>query len=327
MAPKPVAARPLDIVDSGAAAEPALEIGLGTNAVCVRLGGRVHCGVGDDAVPLSSTPPLGGIEDATSLSFAMQQGCIATKKGTVHCFDDVRNGELPVVVPGITDARRVFAGDQQSCALTGDGSTWCWDRGMKLTRLALRDVAEVASTIHDMCVRTKSGDVTCFSTDATTQNQPRFPTTSLAGVTSVAGMHSVFCAVAGGEVSCFGALYGFLDGIGPERDVDLRRVGVTGATKVGTGGQHACALMRDGSVMCWGVNANAELGTPDDPRRGHPYPPTAVPGVLGARDLAVGRSLTCAIMAADDVWCWGEFPWPRMGSPRRADRPVRLRLR
>jgi len=36
--------------------------------------------------------------------------------------------------------------------------------------------------------------------------------------------------------------------------------GLTGAVSVATSGTHACALLEDGSVKCWGNNDYGQLG-------------------------------------------------------------------
>jgi alpha-tubulin suppressor-like RCC1 family protein len=35
---------------------------------------------------------------------------------------------------------------------------------------------------------------------------------------------------------------------------------VTNAISVGAGWGHSCALLKDGSVRCWGLNYNGQLG-------------------------------------------------------------------
>lgn len=86
------------------------------------------------------------------------------------------------------------------------------------------------------------------------------------------------------------------------------------AKQVVVGGLHACALMEDGSVWCWGNNEVYQLGNSDCvPCTGHPdcpivrCPPVPVQGLPGqAEKLSVYGYYTCAIMQADgSVWCWG----------------------
>ncbi|MFO0600003.1 MAG: hypothetical protein U0228_32130 [Myxococcaceae bacterium] len=74
-----------------------------------------------------------------------------------------------------------------------------------------------------------------------------------------------------------------------------------GAT-LGAGLHFACALEPAGTVACWGANESLQLG---DPSRQNHASPVRVPGLRGARDLALGSNHACVVTTADEVWCWG----------------------
>jgi alpha-tubulin suppressor-like RCC1 family protein len=38
--------------------------------------------------------------------------------------------------------------------------------------------------------------------------------------------------------------------------------GLSGVVAIDAGGYHACALLRDGAVYCWGRDTNGEIGSP-----------------------------------------------------------------
>jgi alpha-tubulin suppressor-like RCC1 family protein len=72
------------------------------------------------------------------------------------------------------------------------------------------------------------------------------------------------------EVACWGANdFGQLGrGAGASREIaagvlDADGGVFRGATLVGAGGEHACAFKSDGSLWCWGKNADGELGNVD----------------------------------------------------------------
>lgn len=90
------------------------------------------------------------------------------------------------------------------------------------------------------------------------------------------------------------------------------------AKQVVVGETHACALMKDGSVWCWGNNEFNQLGGYEvcpysyDPINYHPpdrCPPAPVPGLPGkAKWLYVEGLTTCAVMEkGGQPWCWGFY--------------------
>ncbi|NOU31374.1 MAG: hypothetical protein HOO96_26040 [Polyangiaceae bacterium] len=83
------------------------------------------------------------------------------------------------------------------------------------------------------------------------------------------------------------------------------------AKEVATGYQHTCAILDDGTLRCWGLNAGGQLGAGNTRNRGGI--PTDMGDVLRV-DLGTGRTAkhvtagaehTCAILDNDDVKCWG----------------------
>lgn len=72
---------------------------------------------------------------------------------------------------------------------------------------------------------------------------------------------------------------------------------------VTAGGAHTCAV-RDGTVLCWGRNAEGQVGdgTVLSPRT----EPVVVASLQGVDRLALGRFYTCALRnSGPQVFCWG----------------------
>lgn len=65
---------------------------------------------------------------------------------------------------------------------------------------------------------------------------------------------------------------------------------------------HLCALMTDGTVMCWGENVVGQLGTGDTATRSTP---TLVPGITDATQVVATGGTTCALHADGTISCWG----------------------
>jgi alpha-tubulin suppressor-like RCC1 family protein len=88
--------------------------------------------------------------------------------------------------------------------------------------------------------------------------------------------------------------------------------GLTGASQVAAGYGHACALIVDGSIKCWGENREGQLGNgaTADPGVAEPV---AVTGVTGALAIATGAYHTCAILSDRTVACWGRNDQGQLG--------------
>jgi hypothetical protein len=84
------------------------------------------------------------------------------------------------------------------------------------------------------------------------------------------------------------------------------------ATSIALGVAHACALLEDHRIKCWGDNDSGQLGYGDNRDRGKSLADMgdALPTVdLGtgrtATQLAAGRYTTCALLDDGHVKCWG----------------------
>jgi alpha-tubulin suppressor-like RCC1 family protein len=67
------------------------------------------------------------------------------------------------------------------------------------------------------------------------------------------------------------------------------------------GGAHSCALLVGGTVRCWGLNANGQLGNGTTSSSATPVVAT---GLTAVTHLAAGDRFSCAVTAAR-VKCWG----------------------
>jgi uncharacterized repeat protein (TIGR01451 family) len=90
------------------------------------------------------------------------------------------------------------------------------------------------------------------------------------------------------------------------------------ARAITAGGSHACAILDDGSVRCWGEGDNGRLGLGTTQDIGDDETPGSVPPVnLGpgrtAKAIAAGSANTCAILDDGSVRCWGAGGSGRLG--------------
>jgi alpha-tubulin suppressor-like RCC1 family protein len=79
--------------------------------------------------------------------------------------------------------------------------------------------------------------------------------------------------------------------------------GITDAVSVTVGGQHACALLANGSIECWGSDAGGALGDADDDSSGTPVPVAGISDALAV--AATDSDNTCALLQGGQVDCWG----------------------
>jgi alpha-tubulin suppressor-like RCC1 family protein len=72
--------------------------------------------------------------------------------------------------------------------------------------------------------------------------------------------------------------------------------------QLAAGSTHACALLSDGTVRCWGGNEEGQLG---DGTQASSFKPKQVLNVSNATKLVADDRGTCAILADGTAWCWG----------------------
>ncbi len=89
-----------------------------------------------------------------------------------------------------------------------------------------------------------------------------------------------------------------------------------GALEVAVGDRHACALLSDGAVSCWGSNASGQLGNGTNADSNVPVPVT---GLTTAVAVTAGGSSTCALLLGGAVSCWGANDVGQLGNGTVAD--------
>ncbi|MBE7439607.1 MAG: hypothetical protein HS115_14215 [Spirochaetales bacterium] len=149
-------------------------------------------------------------------------------------------------------------------------------------------------------------------------------------VDSVAAADLFTCALlVSGKVRCWGdgmnrvLGYGDTDtvgdGVGPsiiskgDVTVDSSR----SVVQIATGSQHACALLSDGNVRCWGYGTNGRLGYNNTVTVGDSGTSIVAAGdvPLGGRavQISLGAAHTCALLDTGAVRCWGQGSLGQLG--------------
>ncbi len=189
------------------------------------------------------------------------------------------------------------------------------------TRIALEDVVDVAAGYQHHCAVTGEGDVFCWGSNhegqlgdgTTTDSASPVQVVGLPAATRVVvGMSQPeSCAVvADGSVWCWGKnIYGavgsgtigmFEDPVPPSQQPE-----VTDASAVAVGFGHSCALLRSGTVECWGADGVGQRGDgAEDLDLGNS--PSDVVGLTNALWLTSSMNLVCALTTSGELWCWGQ---------------------
>ncbi len=212
---------------------------------------------------------------------------------------------------GASRAVAVSAGGSHSCALLSDGSARCWGQN---------DFGQLGSGGLGPSTCGISGFPVACSTTAV-------PVVSLArAVTISAGDVHTCAARSDGSVACWGlndfGQLGIGNATGPSAcsttgsaPCAMTPVSVpnlTNALSVTASSQRsACALLRDGTISCWGLN-DGQLGTgstigpavcPDGSNCA--LTPGLVMNLTGATGFGIGPFHSCALLSNRSVGCWG----------------------
>jgi alpha-tubulin suppressor-like RCC1 family protein len=223
--------------------------------------------IGDDEVPGSRSPvQIGGV--VTEVRAGREHTCALVEGGFLRCWGaylgaigplgqggtgPVGDDETPAAAGNISVGGtivQIAPGDMHSCALLSMGRVRCWGRGGALGYQEEEDIGddETPASAGDVVV---GGPVVKLS----------------------AGFLARCALIEGGAVRCWGVAsdlggspsgflgYGNNEAVGnPSEAGDVELGGLAADLSQGSGGDHICALMQDGSVRCWGLNSVGELG-------------------------------------------------------------------
>jgi hypothetical protein len=331
---------------TAAPSEPAAPIvALARNHYCIVANDQVWCagGLSTNGPLYNATPEQIAVVGAriSAIAVSIQHGCSLHVDGAVSCWGangaretgtdsappgtcavfvtDGGSGEAacqpnPTRVTGLENVTALQLGDARSCALTTEGAVQCWGLPFRGPEWLAQQsgVASIAIGNQAACALFGEGRWGCSDAQFATLRD-------WTDVTAVAMSQDteLSCVLrGGGRVDCWGPNAAGQRGIGNTDPMiplpDDPPALAANATQLAIGEGHACALMMDGSVQCWGRNGYGELGAPvGDSARcpGGPCQTTAqlVAGLPAAAGIAAGGNTTCAVTSAGDIYCWGEL--------------------
>ncbi len=207
-----------------------------------------------------------------------------------------------VAVPGLYD---IATGGYHTCRVLGAGPRYaqCWGEN---AFGQLGDGTFTSRTTPANVVVSSGGEL-------------------LMGLADVSASGFYTCALMdSGGVKCWGnGLFGRLgNGSTDNSNVPVDVVGIaSGATGVSAGASHACALLEDGTVKCWGLGASGQLGTGE-------YESSTTPVQVMASDsspldevaaISAGNGSACALLESGAIMCWGYNEFGQLGAGLAAE--------
>ena len=282
------------------------DVSAGTTATCLILDdGSVNCWTGADMSNLNGIPgpsdtflPHNLGEGRTPVAIDMGQTgdteaiCSILDDGSVRCWGYVAGYGSPKLVnlgPDRT-AVAISAGSGHTCAILDNGSVSCWGSN---------NLGQLGDGTNESWV----------SWDLPTQ------TSSLGeGKTAVAisaGLSHTCVILNDGSVSCWGSgesnELGDELAIGSSVPIPTSSLG-EGRTAVAitAGDYHTCVILDDGSVSCWGNNANGQNGNSNsNTTTPKPTQTSSLGEGRTAVAISAGGGHTCATLDDGSVSCWG----------------------
>lgn len=240
---------------------------------------------------------------------------------------------------------KITGGARTTCALSDAGAVSCWGEN---TRGALgngnttdthvaQPVIGLSTGVVDIsvgesfaCAVRSNGSLVCWGSNSNGQLTPGtgdsdphpapVEVPGISGVVSVAAAYSSVCVVlADATARCWGHnFYGQMGNVGVT-DLAVHPVaqvqGVSNIKEIDAANFGFCALIQDGTVSCWGMNWEGQLGRMPVGFGEHSSTPATVAGIAGATQFAGGEAACVLIGAESIVKCWGRNGYRGLGDP------------
>lgn len=269
-------------------------------------GGELGDGTTEDKKVPTRVPGLEGVEE---IALGANYTCARTKDRAVKCWgtgrlfsNAITSKTAPTPVPGITDAVELKAGGYMTCARGTSGAVTCWGLDKKPGGEP-KNAAQLATSAAHACARLEGGTAKCWG-EGVWADGKAFSKPGITNAELVATGDGFACAVSSGNVACWGRNDSGELGIAPDFDDHVKPVtvpNVRGVKKISSAESHTCVITGDGTLECWGDNAESEMGRGTQTTGEAPGPVTGIAAVL---EVAVGTDHVCA-RTAGDVYCWG----------------------
>jgi alpha-tubulin suppressor-like RCC1 family protein len=246
-----------------------------------------------------------------------------------------------------TDWRNVDAGDIHTCATRTTGTLWCWGANTSgRTGLGLSsgstttptqvgvatDWQNVSSADAHTCATKTTGTLWCWGSNSSGKTGLGTTSGSTLSPTQV-GAATDWQSVSAGDLhTCATKTTGTLWCWGTNTNGKTGRGLTSGSTstptQVGTdtnwqniavGNNHTCVTKTTGTLWCFGLNSNYQLGTNDGTDRSTP---TQVGTDTNWQNVSAGTFHTCASKTTGEPSCWGDNTYGQFGTVQTVPKPV-----
>ncbi|MBR9683709.1 hypothetical protein GOV03_04180, partial [Candidatus Woesearchaeota archaeon] len=317
-------------------------------AMCWGQNSQGQCGDGSTETIKKHPGEVIGLTNVTDISNGQRHTCAVQENGSVMCWGYGASGRLGrgsttssyiPVAANIIDAVEVSAAISHSCALQENGSVMCWgvnsngqlgdgtntQRESPVVVINVDNATDIDTGYHTSYAVLLNGTAMSWGLNSygqlgdgtTTNNNSGTVVSGLINATQISGGTYSACALLqNGTVMCWGLNTNGQCGdstLTSPRTTPVSVSGVINATQINVGVYHACALLQNGTVMCWGSNNNGQLGDGTTSRRSTPI---TVKGVSNAVTIRSGLYFTCAILQNGTESCWGHNSLGQLGNTR-----------
>ncbi len=268
--------------------------------------------------------------------------CVVGVDSTLKCFGSntdamfgtgvTSDSAVPVAALGTANVRTFSMGQNNVCVVRINGNVSCAGIGLwgVLTNFpssrtlidlpTVTGIADIAVGDHNACAVRSTGAVTCWGDLGNFTNVLPTAISGISDGRTITGYARNYCALrASGRVSCWGPNAFGSAGNGTTGALNTTSAevsGLTDATMVTAGSEHACAIRATKEVVCWGRNTIGELG---DGTATNQRVPAKVVGLTDVVAIDAGFRSTCAVTAGGSVYCWGFNGSSQLGNRSTTD--------
>ncbi|MBK8256113.1 MAG: hypothetical protein IPK82_26020 [Polyangiaceae bacterium] len=243
-----------------------------------------------------------GAPAVSDIAPGRQHTCIVTQAGGLQCTGSNSNGALATgnttnstLYQNIASAgkpwaglnwKAVASGELHSCAIATDNSLWCWGYNC----YGQVDSATAASNVTSLI--------------------QVLPATAKDWVNVVAGQFHTCASRTDGSLWCWGRNNtGQIGNDAPAPDeagcankTGPFNLGAGWSSQISAGVNHTCAVRTDGTLRCWGGNANSQLGDNTTTER---RAPVQIGTDVDWAQISAGNVFTCGLKTTGSLYCWG----------------------